>query len=402
MNFETSDKVKDLQARVVAFMDEHVYPLEHDYDRHVAEAGGWTTPPVIDELKEKAKATGLWNLFMPDERYGAGLTNLEYAPLAEIMGRVEWASEVFNCSAPDTGNMETLARYADEDQKKRWLEPLLTGEIRSCFSMTEPAVASSDATNIECRITRDGDDYVINGRKWFSSGFANERCRLVIVMGKTAPDDPDRYRQQSMILVPKDAPGLRLERNPTTFGYTGAPGGHPEIVFENVRVPASSILLGEGRGFEIAQGRLGPGRIHHCMRFIGSAQRALELMCQRAESRSAFGRKLSEHGSLREDIAKSFCDIEQARLLTLMAADKMDREGSKAARDLIAAAKIVVPKMATEVIDRAMQVHGAKGFTEDTFLPKAWTWARYIRVGDGPDQVHMSSLARQLLKRHAG
>ena len=401
MNFEFPDKVKDLQARVAAFMDEHVYPLEHEYDAHVAEAGGWTTPPVLDDLKEKAKAAGLWNLFMPDERYGAGLTNLEYAPLAEIMGRVEWASEVFNCSAPDTGNMETLARYADDDQKKRWLEPLLAGEIRSCFSMTEPAVASSDATNIECRIARDGDDYVINGRKWFSSGFANERCKLVIVMGKTEPDNPDRYRQQSMILVPKDTPGLRLERNPTTFGYSGAPGGHPEIVFDNVRVPASSILLGEGRGFEIAQGRLGPGRIHHCMRFIGSAQRALELMCQRAESRTAFGMKLSEHGSLREDIARSFCEIEQARLLTLRAADKMDRDGNKAARDLIAAAKIVVPKMATEVIDRAMQVHGAKGFTEDTFLPKAWTWARYIRVGDGPDQVHMSSLARQLLKRYA-
>lgn len=402
MDFEFPDKVKDLQARVAAFMDEHIYPLEHDYDRHVAEAGGWTTPPVLDDLKEKARAAGLWNLFMPDERYGAGLTNLEYAPLAEIMGRVEWASEVFNCSAPDTGNMETLARYADEEQKKQWLEPLLAGEIRSCFSMTEPAVASSDATNIECRILRDGDDYVINGRKWFSSGFANDRCRLVILMGKTDPDHPDRHRQQSMILVPKDAPGLRLERNPTTFGYTGAPGGHPEIVFEDVRVPASNILLGEGRGFEIAQGRLGPGRIHHCMRFIGSAQRALELMCRRAESRAAFGMKLSEHGSLREDIARSFCEIEQARLLTLRAADKMDREGNKAARDLIAAAKIVVPKMATEVIDRAMQVHGAKGFTEDTFLPKAWTWARYIRVGDGPDQVHMSSLARQLLRRYAG
>ncbi|MDF1732020.1 MAG: acyl-CoA dehydrogenase family protein [Minwuia sp.] len=401
MNFEFPDKVMQLSARVSAFMEEHVYPLEHEFDRHVAEAGGWTTPPVLDDLKDRAKEAGLWNLFMPDARYGAGLTNLEYAPLAEIMGRVEWASEVFNCSAPDSGNMETLARYADDEQKRAWLEPLLAGEIRSCFSMTEPAVASSDATNIECRITRDGDDYVINGRKWFSSGFANERCKLVIVMGKTDPDHPDRHRQQSMILVPRDTPGLRQERNPTTFGYSGAPGGHPEIVFENVRVPASNMLLGEGRGFEIAQGRLGPGRIHHCMRFIGSAQRALELMCRRAESRTAFGMKLSEHGSLREDIARSFCEIEQARLLTLKAADKMDREGNKAARDLIAAAKIVVPKMATKVIDRAMQVHGAKGFTEDTFLPKAWTWARYIRVGDGPDQVHMSSLARQLLKRYA-
>ncbi len=400
MNFEFSDKVRDLQARLSAFMDEHVYPLEAEYPDHVAAAGGWTTPAIMDELKDKARGEGLWNLFMPDEEYGAGLNNLEYAPLAEIMGRVSWASEVFNCSAPDTGNMEVLARYGTPEQKEQWLMPLLNGEIRSCFSMTEPRVASSDATNIECSIVRDGDDYVINGRKWFSSGFSNDRCKIGIVMGKSDPENENRYVQQSMILVPKGTPGMTKIRDLSTFGYQGKPGGHPEIDFDNVRVPASNMLLGEGRGFEIAQGRLGPGRIHHCMRFIGSAQRALELMCRRAESRSAFGMKLSEHGSLREDIAKSFCEIEQARLLTLRAADKMDRAGNKEARDLIAAAKIVVPKMATEVIDRAMQVHGAMGFTQDTFLPSAFVTARYIRVGDGPDQVHLSSLARQLLRRY--
>jgi len=400
MDFRFSDKVRDLQDRLTGFMDAHVYPLEDEYRDHVAAAGGRRTPPVLDDLKAKARAAGLWNLFMPDPAHGAGLTNLEYAPLAEIMGRVSWASEVFNCSAPDTGNMEVLARYGTPAQKAEWLAPLLAGEIRSCFSMTEPAVASSDATNIECRIARDGDHYVINGRKWFSSGFSNERCAIAIVMGKSDPDNPDRHRQQSMILVPKDTPGITLVRDLRTFGYDGMPGGHPELLFEDVRVPAANMLLGEGRGFEIAQGRLGPGRIHHCMRFIGAAQRAVEMMCRRAEARTAFGRKLSEQGSLREDIARSFCEVEQARLLTLKAADKMDREGNKEARDLIAAAKIVVPKMATEVIDRAMQVHGAKGFTDDTFLPEAWVHARYIRVGDGPDQVHMSSLARQLLKRY--
>jgi acyl-CoA dehydrogenase len=401
MDFQFSNKVRVLQDRLTQFMDEHIYPLEPEYSEHVEKAGGWTTPPVMDELKAKARAEGLWNLFLPDDEHGAGLNNLEYAPLAEIMGRIAWASEVFNCSAPDTGNMEVLARYGSQEQQEQWLTPMLNGEIRSCFSMTEPAVASSDATNIECRIERDGDDYLINGRKWFSSGFSNEQCKFAIVMGKSDPDNENRYLQQSMILVPKGTPGMTLVRNLTTFGYQGMPGGHPEILFENVRVPASNMLLGEGRGFEIAQGRLGPGRIHHCMRFIGSAQRALELMCQRAESRRAFGVKLSEHGSLREDIAKSFCEIEQARLLTLQAADKMDREGNKEARDLIAAAKIVVPKMAAKVIDRAIQVHGAKGFTEDTFLAKAYVAARYIRVGDGPDQVHMSSLARQLLRRYA-
>jgi acyl-CoA dehydrogenase len=297
--------------------------------------------------------------------------------------------------------MEVLARYGTKEQQDEWLTPLLNGEIRSCFSMTEPAVASSDATNIECRIERDGDEYVINGRKWFSSGFSNERCKVAIVMGKSDPHNENRYVQQSMILVPKVTHGLTKVRDLQTFGYKGMPYGHPEILFDNVRVPVTNMLLGEGRGFEIAQGRLGPGRIHHCMRFIGSAQRALELMCQRAESRSAFGKKLSEHGSLREDIAKSFCEIEQARLLTLRAADQMDRFGNREARDLIAAAKIVVPKMAATVIDRAIQVHGAMGFTNDTFLPAAYASARYIQVGDGPDQVHMSSLARQLLRRYA-
>jgi acyl-CoA dehydrogenase len=401
LDFEFSDKVKDLQERVTKFMDDHVYPLEPDYSEHVEAVGGWTTPPIMDELKAKAREQGLWNLFMSGDEHGVGLTTLDYAPLAEIMGRVSWASEVFNCSAPDTGNMEVIARYGTQAQKDEWLTPLLNGEIRSCFSMTEPQVASSDATNIECNIERQGDEYVINGRKWFSSGFSNERCKISILMGKTDPHNENRYVQQSMILVPKDTPGVKKVRDLPTFGYHGRPGGHPEIFFDNVRVPASNILLGEGRGFEIAQGRLGPGRIHHCMRFIGSAQRALELMCQRAETRSAFGKKLSEHGSLREDIAKSFCDIEQARLLTLRAADKMDRFGNREARDLIGAAKIVVPKMAAKVIDRAIQVHGAMGFTDDTFLPKAYANARYIQVGDGPDQVHMSSLARQLLRRYA-
>lgn len=400
MHFEFTDKVKTLQHRVAAFMDEHAYPIEEDYGRHVREAGGWTTPPIMDELKAKARDAGLWNLFLPETDDGAGLTNLEYAPLAEIMGRVGWASEVFNCSAPDTGNMETISRYGTPAQKEEWLQPLLKGEIRSCFSMTEPQVASSDATNIECTIRRDGDDYVINGRKWFSSGFLNTRCKISILMGKTDPDNPNRHKQQSMILVPTDAPGLEVIRNVPTFGYEGQPGGHPELLFNDVRVPASNILLGEGRGFEIAQGRLGPGRIHHCMRFIGSAQRALEIACKRVESRVAFGKKLSEQGSVREDIAKSWCEIEQARLLTLMAADKMDREGNKSAKDLIAATKIVVPTMAANVLDRAMQMHGAMGLTNDTFLARAWASARIIRIGDGPDQVHMNSLGRQLIRQY--
>ncbi len=398
MDFRHSARAHELQTRLTAFMDEHVYPNEKLHDEQLA-AAPYTTPPIVEALKARAQAQGLWNLFLPGH-HGAGLSNLEYAPLAEVMGRVEWASEVFNCSAPDTGNMETLALYGSDEQKERWLKPLLEGRIRSAFSMTEPEVASSDATNIRCHIRRDGDHYLINGRKWFTSGAMNPHCTLLIVMGKTAPDHPEVHRQQSMILVPKDTPGVRIVRDISVFGYDGGSHGHPEIVYEDVRVPVDNILLGEGRGFEIAQGRLGPGRIHHCMRLVGVAQRALETMCRRAESRTAFGGKLSEQGSLREDIAHSFCEIEQARMLTLMAADKMDREGNKVAKDLIAAAKIVVPSMAARVIDRAIQVHGGMGVSQDTFLAKAYTYARFIRIGDGPDQVHLSALAKHLLKKH--
>ncbi|MCC0004069.1 MAG: acyl-CoA dehydrogenase family protein [Methylobacteriaceae bacterium] len=400
MDFELSDRAKELQARVAAFMAAHVYPNEHLYGEQAEGAARYRTPEIVQDLKKKAKAAGLWNLFLPGD-HGAGLTNLEYAPLAELMGRVDWSSEVFNCSAPDTGNMEVLTLYGSEAQKKQWLEPLLNGEIRSAFSMTEPEVASSDATNIQCTILRDGDHYVINGRKWFTSGAMNEDCKILIVMGKTDPDNPDKHKQQSMILVPKNTPGVKIIRDLKVYGYDHAPVGHPEIVYDNVRVPASNMLLGEGRGFEIAQGRLGPGRIHHCMRLIGCAQRALELMCQRANRRVAFGKPLGEQGSVREDIANSYCEIEQARLLTLKAADKMDREGNKAARDLIAAAKIVVPSMAARVIDRAIQIHGGMGVSQDTFLAESYTYARFIRIGDGPDQVHLSQLGRTLLKRYA-
>jgi len=401
MDFEHSPRSVELQKRVQQFMDQHVYPVEKLYDEQIVSSGNrYRNPQVLEDLKKLARAQGLWNLFLPGD-HGAGLSNVEYAPLSEIMGRVLWASEVFNCSAPDTGNMEVLAKYGTDAQKKRWLEPLLAGEIRSSFSMTEPEVASSDATNIRCEIRRDGDYYVINGRKWFTSGAMSEHCKLLIVMGKTDPNNPDAHKQQSMILVPRDAPGVRIVRDIMTFGYDDAPMGHPEIVYENVRVPVENMLLGEGRGFEIAQGRLGPGRIHHCMRLIGCAQRALELMCKRANQRVAFGRPLAEQGSLREDVAHSFCEIEQARLLTLRAADKMDREGNKAARDLIAAAKIVVPAMAARVIDRAIQVYGAAGVSQDTFLPYAYVYARYIRIGDGPDQVHLAAVGKQLLKRFA-
>ena len=399
MDFELGSRAKELQARVAAFMAAHVYPNEHLYGEQAQGAARYRTPQIVQDLKKKAKAEGLWNLFLPGD-HGAGLTNLEYAPLAELMGRVDWSSEVFNCSAPDTGNMEVLTLYGSEAQKKQWLEPLLNGEIRSAFSMTEPEVASSDATNIQCTILRNGDHYVVNGRKWFTSGAMNEDCKILIVMGKTDPDNPDKHRQQSMILVPKDTPGVKIIRDLKVYGYDHAPVGHPEIVYDNVRVPASNMLLGEGRGFEIAQGRLGPGRIHHCMRLIGCAQRALELMCQRANTRIAFGKPLGEQGSVREDIANSYCEIEQARLLTLKAAAKMDREGNKAARDLIAAAKIVVPSMAARVIDRAIQIHGGMGVSQDTFLAESYTYARFIRIGDGPDQVHMSQLGRTLLKRY--
>jgi acyl-CoA dehydrogenase len=398
MDFTHSPRSLELQARVGAFMNEHVYPVEGLYYEQARE-GSYQTPPVLQTLKALARREGLWNLFLSGE-HGSGLTNLEYAPVKEIMGRVLWAPEVFNCSAPDTGNMEVLAHYGTKAQQEQWLAPLMEGRIRSGFSMTEPAVASSDATNIQCEIRRDGDDYVINGRKWFTSGAMNADCALLIVMGKTDPNHPQRHKQQSMILVPRNTPGVRVVRDLTTYGYDDAPAGHPEIVYDNVRVPASNMLLGEGRGFEIAQGRLGPGRIHHCMRLIGCAQRALEMMCQRATTRVAFGKALSEQGSVREDIAHSFCEIEQARLLTLMAADRMDRAGNKAARDLIAAAKIVVPAMAARVIDRAIQVHGAAGVSQDTFLPRAYVYARFIRIGDGPDQVHLSAVGKDLLGRY--
>lgn len=399
MDFEPSAKVAELCARVQDFMEIHVLPQEHTFARQVQAADNkWTTPPVLEALKQKAREAGLWNLFLPDPEMGAGLSNLEYAPLAEIMGRVWWAAEVFNCNAPDTGNMEVLHDYGSAAQKDRWLKPLLAGEIRSGFAMTEPDVASSDATNIECAIRRDGDAYVINGRKWFTTGAMRDNCEILILMGKTDPQNPDRHAQQSMILVPRDTPGVRVLRHVKTLGYDDAPLGEPEIAFDNVRVPVGNILLGEGRGFEIAQGRLGPGRIHHCMRLIGGAQRALELMIDRVEKRTTFGRRLSQHQSIREDIAKSWCEIEQARLLTLKAAAKMDRYGNKGARDLIAAIKIVAPSMAQTVIDRAIQIHGAKGLTEDLPLAELFNYARQIRLADGPDQVHMMSLGRQLVK----
>ncbi|MAS40816.1 MAG: acyl-CoA dehydrogenase [Porticoccaceae bacterium] len=402
MNFDYSDKARDLQLRLQQFMADEVYPVEHAYQEYLKTADNpWASPPLMEELKAKAKKAGLWNLFLPVRHHPDGLSNLDYAPLAEIMGRVLWAPEVFNCNAPDTGNMEVFIKYGTDAQKARWLEPLLAGEIRSAFAMTEPDVASSDATNVQCSIVRDGDEYVINGRKWFITGIMHENCKIIILMGKTDPDNPNRHVQQSQILVPRDTPGVKVTRALTTLGYADPPLGHGEMVFENVRVPVENVLLGEGRGFEIAQGRLGPGRIHHCMRLIGCAQRALELMCQRVERRSTFGRKLSEHQSVREDIAQSFCDIEQARLLTLRAAEKIDREGTKEARDLIAAIKIVTPAMAQRVIDRAIQVHGAGGLTEDYFLAEAFTYARQIRFADGPDQVHMMQLGRSLVKQYA-
>ncbi len=403
MEFTHSEKVQDLQRRLVAFMDEYIYPNENRFHAEVAEnrakGNAWIPTRVIEELKPKAKAQGLWNLWLPESEYGAGLKNHEYAPLCEIMGRSHLAPEVFNCAAPDTGNMEVLVRYGNEAQKREWLLPLLEGEIRSGFAMTEPAVASSDATNIEARIERDGDHYVINGRKWWTSGAGDPRCRILIFMGKTDPDNPNRHRQQSMILVPMDAAGVRVLRNVPVFGYDDAPHGHSEVDFDNVRVPAGNLLLGEGRGFEIAQGRLGPGRIHHCMRMIGAAQRALELMMERASTRIAFGRPLIKQQSVREDIARSACQIEQARLLTLKAAHRMDTVGNKGAQDLIAMIKIVAPNMALDVIDRAMQIHGAVGLSQDTPLAHLWAYARTLRLADGPDQVHMMQLGRNLARR---
>ncbi|MFX1680480.1 acyl-CoA dehydrogenase family protein [Mitsuaria sp. CC2] len=404
MNFDYSPKVEQLRERLLAFFDAHIYPNEKRYHEEIEanRRGGnaWIPTTVIEELKPKARAAGLWNLFLPrSPRAPEGLSNLEYAPLCEIMGRVYWAPEVFNCSAPDTGNMETIERYGSEAHKDRWLEPLLRGEIRSAFLMTEPDVASSDATNIQCRIDRDGDEYVINGTKWWSSGAGDPRCALYIVMGKTNPD-AGRHEQQSMVLVPANTPGITVKRHLSVFGYDDAPHGHMEIELKNVRVPVDDILLGEGRGFEIAQGRLGPGRIHHCMRSIGAAERALELMCKRAVSRVAFGKTIAQQTVTQERIAESRCSIEQARLLTLKAAYMMDTVGNKVAKAEIAMIKIVAPTMALKVIDWAMQVHGGMGVSDDTPLAYMWAGQRTLRFADGPDEVHRNSLAKLELARH--
>ena len=400
MDFDYSPKVKDLQARVQDFMDRLVYPNEKRYREELGANGRWATPPVLDELKDKAKAEGLWNLFLPATPHGAGLTNLEYAPLCEIMGRLVWAPEVFNCSAPDTGNMETIERYGSAAHKRQWLQPLLDGTIRSCFAMTEPAVASSDATNIECRIERRGDRYLVNGRKWWSSGALNPRCKLFIVMGKTDPASPDRHRQQSMILVPREAKGVTVVRSLPVFGFDDAPYGHGEVVLEDVEVPLDNILLGEGRGFEIAQGRLGPGRIHHCMRAIGQAEAALEKMCQRVKSRTAFGRSLAEQTVTLERIAEARIAIEQARLLVLKAADKMDKVGNKAALAEIAMIKVAAPNMLCRVVDYAIQAHGGAGVSDDFGLGYAFASARAMRIFDGPDEVHRNQVGRIELRRY--
>jgi len=392
MTFEFSDKTKELQKRLQHFMDEFIYPNEQRFHEEV-ERDRWKPTKVVEELKPKARAAGLWNLFLPDDSDGAGLTNLEYAPLCEIMGRCHWAPEVFNCSAPDTGNMEVLARYGTPEQKEKWLKPLLAGEIRSCFAMTEPDVASSDATNIASSILRDGNEYVINGRKWWTSGAGDPRCKIAIFMGKTDLSAVT-HKQQSMILVPMNAPGVKIERLLHVFGYDHAPHGHGEVTFKNVRVPITNMLLGEGRGFEIAQGRLGPGRIHHCMRCIGVAERALEIMCKRVQSRVAFGKPLAEQGTIRADIAASRIEIEQARLLTMKAAHMMDSVGNKAARAEIAMIKIVAPNVALKVLDRAIQAHGGAGVSDDTFLAAAWAGVRTLRLADGPDEVHAESIAR--------
>lgn len=399
MNFDHSPKVLALQQRLSAFMDEFVYPNEKLYHQQLDDGGRWVLPPVIEELKGKARAADLWNLFLPDSAHGAGLSNLEYAPLCEIMGRVHWSSEVFNCSAPDTGNMETIERYGTTEHKQRWLQPLLAGEIRSCFAMTEPDVASSDATNIESRIVRDGDDYVINGRKWWTSGAIDPRCRIAIFMGKTDPDAP-RHQQQSMILVPMDTPGVRVMRHLPVFGYDDAPHGHAEVEFENVRVPVSNILLGEGRGFEIAQGRLGPGRIHHCMRLIGMAERALEDMCKRSMGRVAFGKPISQQTVTLERIAEARILIDQSRLLVLKAAHMMDTVGNKVARAEIAMIKVAAPAMACQVIDWAIQVHGAAGVSDDFGLASAYANARKLRLADGPDEVHRNQIGKLELAKH--
>ncbi|HWH56117.1 MAG TPA: acyl-CoA dehydrogenase family protein [Terriglobales bacterium] len=397
MDFEPSRKTVELQKRLTAFMDEHVYPNEQRFEEEIKRER-WRHSSLLEELKSKARAAGLWNLFLPNDDQGAGLSNLEYAPLCEIMGRSAIAPEIFNCSAPDTGNMEVLARYGTPEQKERWLKPLLAGEIRSCFAMTEPAVASSDATNIEASIRREGGEYVVNGRKWWASGAGDPRCKLAIFMGKTDPAAP-KHKQQSMILVPMDTPGVKIERLLTVFGYDHAPHGHGEITFNNVRVPLANMLLGEGRGFEIAQGRLGPGRIHHCMRCIGLAERALEIMCRRVRSRVAFGKPLAEQGTIRADIALSRIEIEQARLLTLKAAWMMDTAGNKAARAEIAMIKVVAPQMTLRVLDRAIQAHGGMGVSQDTFLASAWAGVRTLRIADGPDEVHTEAIAKYELEK---
>ncbi|MFW5824771.1 MAG: acyl-CoA dehydrogenase family protein [Marinobacter sp.] len=400
MLYEPSDRAKKLQKELLEFMDAYIYPNEHKHHEQVDKAENrWAPTPIMEELKAKAKSAGLWNLFLPESERGAGLTNLEYAHLCEIMGRSHMAPEVFNCSAPDTGNMETIERYGSEEHKEKWLKPLLEGEIRSCFSMTEPDVASSDATNIGTDIRREGDEYVINGKKWWSSGAMTTTTKIAIVMGKTDPT-AEKHKQQSMILVPLDTPGVEIVRALHVFGYDHAPHGHAEVHYNNVRVPASNILLGEGRGFEIAQGRLGPGRIHHCMRTIGVAERALEAMCERANAREAFGRPLVEFDSIRKDIARSRLEIEQARLMTLKAAHMMDTVGNKVARQEIAMIKVIAPSMALKVLDRAIQVHGGAGVSQDTFLAAAWASVRTLRLADGPDEVHLDSIAKLELKNY--
>ena len=404
--FSFSETSLRYQEQLSAFMDEHIYPNEHEYARQLQEAPHRNSYlPLMDALKQKAQADGLWNLFIPPSlaEYAdhEGFSNLDYAPLAEIMGRVLWSPEVFNCNAPDTGNMEVFMKYATPQQRADWLTPLLRGDIRSSYAMTEPQVASSDATNIELSIAREGDEWVLNGRKWFITGAMYERCKIFIVMGKSDPDNPNRHQQQTQVLVPKDTPGVQIIRPLTTLGYDDAPIGHAELRFNNVRVPLDNVLLGEGRGFEIAQGRLGPGRIHHCMRLIGSAQRALEFACARAESRTTFGRTLSQHQSVREDIARSFSEIEMMRLLVLKTCARMDEVGAKEAMDLIAASKTSVPLMAQNVIDRCMQIHGAGGLTEDYPMAEAFNYARWCRQADGPDQVHLMALGKMVIKRLA-